>query len=32
VKAGFKVEAIGAKAYEQARRNSHTIYVADRPD
>lgn len=30
VKAGFKVEAIGAKAYEQARRNSHTIFVADR--
>jgi spermidine synthase len=32
VKAGFKVEAIGAKAYEQARRNSHTIFVADRRD
>jgi hypothetical protein len=31
VKAGLKVEAIGAKAYEQARRNSHTIFVADRP-
>ncbi len=29
-KAGFKVEAVGAKAYEQARRNSHTIFVADR--
>jgi spermidine synthase len=32
VKAGFKVEAIGAKAYPQARRNSHTIFVADRKD
>lgn len=31
-KAGFKVEAVGAKAYEQARRNSHTIFVADRRD
>ncbi len=31
-KAGFKVEAVGAKAYEQARRNSHTIFVADSPD
>ena len=25
-------EAVGAKAYPQARRNSHTIFVADRRD
>ena len=31
-KAGFKVEVVGAKAYEQARRNTHTIFVADRKD
>jgi spermidine synthase len=30
-KAGFKVQVVGAKAYEQARRDSHTIFVADRP-
>jgi spermidine synthase len=30
VKAGFKVDAVGVKAYEKARRNSHTIFVADR--
>ncbi len=31
-KAGFKVDVVGAKAYEQARRNTHTIFVADRKD
>ncbi len=30
-KAGFKVEVIGAKAYPQAKRCSHTIFVADMP-
>ena len=30
VKAGFTVEAVGAKAYEQAKRSRHTIFVADR--
>ena len=29
-KAGFAVEVFGCKAYAQARRNSHTIFVADR--
>ena len=29
-KAGFKVEVVAAKAYAQAKRNSHTIFVADR--
>lgn len=29
-KAGFNVEAVGAKAYEKAKRNTHTIYVAER--
>lgn len=29
-KAGFTVEAVGAKAYAQAKRNTHTIFVADR--
>lgn len=28
-KAGFQVEVVGCKAYPQARRNSHTIFVAD---
>ncbi len=30
--AGFAVEAVGAKAYEQAKRVTHTIFVAHRPD
>jgi len=29
-KAGFKVETVAAKAYPQARRCTHTIFVADR--
>jgi len=29
-KAGFKVETVAAKAYAQAKRRSHTIFVADR--
>ncbi|MDB6137486.1 MAG: spermine synthase [Verrucomicrobiaceae bacterium] len=29
-KAGFKVEVVAAKAYPQARRAAHTIFVADR--
>jgi len=29
-KAGFRVEVVTAKAYEQAKRNAHTIFVADR--
>lgn len=28
--AGYKVKAVAAKAYEQARRPSHTIFVGDR--
>lgn len=28
-KAGFTVEAVSAKAYAQAKRNTHTIFVAD---
>src|SRR5205807_5706850 len=28
--AGFKVEAVGAKAHDRAKRFSHWIYVADR--
>ena len=31
-KAGFKVDAVAVKAYPQARRCSHTIFVADRKD
>jgi spermidine synthase len=27
--AGFKVEAVPAKAYPQARRPAHTIYIGD---
>ncbi len=30
VKAGFAVEVVSAKAYEQAKRNRHTIFVGDR--
>jgi spermidine synthase len=29
-KAGFTVEVVAAKAYPQARRSAHTIFVADR--
>ncbi|MFO1485456.1 MAG: hypothetical protein U1F71_18990 [Verrucomicrobiaceae bacterium] len=29
-KAGFKVEVVAAKAYPQAKRSTHTIFVADR--
>lgn len=29
-KAGFKVETVAAKAYPQAKRKTHTIFVADR--
>jgi spermidine synthase len=29
-KAGFKVETVAAKAYPQAKRGTHTIFVADR--
>lgn len=29
-KAGFKVETVAAKAYPQAKRSTHTIFVADR--
>ena len=29
-KAGFTVETVAAKAYPQAKRSSHTIFVADR--
>jgi hypothetical protein len=29
-KAGFKVETVAAKAYPQAKRCTHTIFVADR--
>ena len=29
-KAGFSVEVVAAKAYEQAKRTSHTVFVADR--
>lgn len=28
-KAGFEVEVVPAKAYEQAKRSTHTIFVAD---
>ncbi len=30
-KAGFAVEVVAAKAYAQAKRSAHTIFVADRP-
>ncbi len=30
--AGFVVEVVAAKAYAQARRNAHTIFVADKKD
>ncbi len=30
-KAGFIVEVVGAKAYPQAKRCSHTIFIADLP-
>jgi spermidine synthase len=30
-KAGFKVDVVAAKAYPQARRAAHTIFVAERP-
>lgn len=29
-KAGFKVETVASKAYPQAKRSTHTIFVADR--
>ena len=29
-RAGFTVEAVAAKAYKQAKRSAHTIFVADR--
>jgi spermidine synthase len=29
-KAGFKVETVAAKAYPQAKRSTHTLFVADR--
>lgn len=28
--AGFKAEAVGAKAYAQAKRDTHTLFVADK--
>ncbi len=31
LKAGFKVETVAAKAYAQAKKKTHTIFVADRP-
>ena len=30
-KAGFRVETVAAKAYPQAKRCTHTIFVADAP-
>jgi spermidine synthase len=30
LKAGFKLEVVGVKAYEKAKRCTHTIFVADR--
>ena len=29
-KAGFSVEVVSSKAYPQAKRSAHTIFVADR--
>lgn len=31
-KAGFAVQEVPAKAYEQAKRHAHTIFVADAPE
>jgi spermidine synthase len=30
--AGFRATAVGAKAYPSAKRDTHTLFIADRPD
>jgi len=31
-RAGFRTTAVGAKAYPNAKRDTHTLFIADRPD